>query len=109
MSAFDVKRIGRARQLYRWIRQIPYFLVLLGVFVAALFVLFDRWRRGTFIFGSALILGAILRAFMPSEKVGMLAVRSKPFDVFTMAGLGGLVIYLSLSIDSLGTGDQLAL
>ncbi|MFT3714635.1 MAG: DUF3017 domain-containing protein [Gordonia sp. (in: high G+C Gram-positive bacteria)] len=107
MAGYDVERITRARRRFRIIRQIPYFVVLAVVAVAAILVLMDRWRRGTFVFGSALILGAIFRAVMPAERVGLLAVRSRAFDVTTMAGLGMLVIWLSTSIDSLGTGDHL--
>ncbi|WP_238422160.1 DUF3017 domain-containing protein [Gordonia sp. 'Campus'] len=83
--------------------QIPYLLVMLGVLAAALLVMFDRWRRGSFVFGAALIVGAVLRAFIPSSQAGLLQVRGKAFDVSVMATVGGVMLWLAASIDSLGT------
>ncbi|NDK91971.1 DUF3017 domain-containing protein [Gordonia desulfuricans] len=83
--------------------QIPYLLVLLCVAVAAALVLFDRWRRGAFVFGSAMLLGAVLRGVLPPNQVGLLQVRGRLFDVATMASVGALVLWLATSIDPLGT------
>lgn len=83
--------------------QIPYLLVMLGVLAAALLVMFDRWRRGSFVFGAALLVGALLRAFIPSSRAGLLQVRGKLFDVSVMATVGGVMLWLATSIDSLGT------
>ncbi|WP_419231921.1 DUF3017 domain-containing protein [Gordonia sp. CPCC 205515] len=83
--------------------QIPYFLVLLGLLIAAVLVLFDRWRRGAFVFGTALILGALLRALIPTSRAGLLQVRGKFFDVAAMASVGALILWLATSIDPLGT------
>ncbi|KSU59751.1 DUF3017 domain-containing protein [Gordonia hongkongensis] len=83
--------------------QLPYLLVMLGVLAAALLVMFDRWRRGSFVFGAALLVGAVLRAFIPSSQAGLLQVRGKSFDVTAMATVGGVMLWLAASIDSLGT------
>ncbi|MET4164857.1 hypothetical protein ABID74_003746 [Gordonia terrae] len=83
--------------------QLPYLLVMVGVLVAALLVMFDRWRRGSFVFGAALLVGAVLRAFIPSSQAGLLQVRGKTFDVTVMATVGGVMLWLAASIDSLGT------
>ncbi|TYQ10947.1 UNVERIFIED_ORG: Protein of unknown function (DUF3017) [Gordonia westfalica J30] len=83
--------------------QIPYLLVMLGVLAAALLVMFDRWRRGSFVFGTALLVGALLRAFIPASQAGLLQVRGKLFDVSVMATVGGVMLWLATSIDSLGT------
>lgn len=83
--------------------QLPYLLVMLGVLAAALLVMFDRWRRGSFVFGAALLVGAVLRAFIPSSRAGLLQVRGKSFDVTVMATVGGVMLWLAASIDSLGT------
>jgi hypothetical protein len=40
---------------------------------------------------------------MPSERVGLLAVRSKPFDVGALVAVGGAIVWLAVSIDPLGT------
>lgn len=107
MTAHDVESLRRARQRHRIIRQIPFFAVMAVVTLAAILVLFDRWRRGSVAFGAALLLGATLRALLPTDRVGLLQVRSRPFDIAAMASMGVLVIWLATSIDSLGTGDQL--
>lgn len=83
--------------------QLPYLLVMAGVLAAALLVMFDRWRRGSFVFGAALLVGAVLRAFIPSSQAGLLQVRGKSFDVTVMATVGGVMLWLAASIDSLGT------
>lgn len=98
-----VRRIRRARRVRGYMVQIPYLLVLLVVAIAAALVLFDRWRRGAFVFGSALLLGAVLRALIPTSRVGLLQVRGRFFDVTTMASAGALILWLSTSIDPLGT------
>jgi len=93
----------RVRGVRAVLVQIPYLLVMLGVLAAALFVLFDRWRRGSFVFGAALLIGALLRAFIPSSKAGLLQVRGKFFDVAVMTTVGAVMLWLATSIDSLGT------
>ncbi|MAU83576.1 MULTISPECIES: DUF3017 domain-containing protein [Gordonia] len=102
-SVTRVRRGRNAARLRRYLVQIPYFVVLLGLLAAAVLVLFDRWRRGAFVFGSVLLLGAVLRAFIPTSRVGLLQVRSKFFDVAVMASVGSLILWLATSIDPLGT------
>lgn len=98
-----VERIRHARRVRAYLVQIPYLLVILAVIVAAGLVLFDRWRRGAFVFGSALLLGALLRALIPTQRAGLLQVRGRFFDVAAMASVGVLVLWLATSIDPLGT------
>ena len=71
--------------------------------LAAVFVTFDRWRRGVFVLGSALLLGSLLRALLPSERAGLLQVRGRAFDSALMASAGVAILWLATSIDSLGT------
>lgn len=98
-----VVALRRARRLRGYLAQIPFLLVLLVIAAAALLVLFDRWRRGAFVFGAALILGAVLRAFLPSERAGLLQVRTKLIDTSMMTLAGAAIFWLAASIDSLGT------
>jgi Protein of unknown function (DUF3017) len=42
--------------------------------------------------GGALLAGAALRLFLPVRRVGLLAVRSRAFDVVMLAALGAGVI-----------------
>lgn len=87
----------------RVLLQIHYVVILLGFLLAAILVLVDRWRRGAVVFGTALLLGAVLRAIIPSSRAGLLQVRGRLFDVTAMALVGALVLWLATSIDPLGT------
>ncbi|MGB3695860.1 MAG: DUF3017 domain-containing protein [Gordonia sp. (in: high G+C Gram-positive bacteria)] len=98
-----IESIRRARKLHGFIINIPYYTVLVVIAIAALLVLIDRWRRGAFVFGAAMLLGAVFRAFLPAQRVGLLQIRSRAFDIGAMAALGGTVLWLATSIDSLGT------
>ncbi|WP_232851212.1 DUF3017 domain-containing protein [Nocardia acididurans] len=70
--------------------------------VAVVFLAWDRWRRGTYVIGGATLLGAAFRMMLPTERVGLLAVRSKRFDVAWMAVLGGTIIAVAATISTLG-------
>lgn len=92
----------------RWLRTVrrnaPLLVVLAVVLVAIGFVLADRWRRGTFVFGIATLLAAGFRLCLDPEDVGVLAVRGQGFDVAAMTAVGVAIVWLSVSIDPLGTG-----
>ncbi len=83
---------------------LPLILIGLGLFVAVVLVAIDRWRRGTLVFGIVTVAAAVIRLVLAEDRVGVLAVRSRAFDVATLASFGGLVIWLGASIESLGTG-----
>ncbi|WP_067860626.1 DUF3017 domain-containing protein [Nocardia shimofusensis] len=93
---------GRAGRFLR--RNLPMVAVVLVVLVAVVFVASDRWRRGALIFGGAALLGAALRLFLPTVRVGLLAVRSKPFDVGALTLLGSSIVFLAVTINTLGVG-----
>ncbi|WP_067698479.1 DUF3017 domain-containing protein [Nocardia jejuensis] len=77
-------------------------LVAVVMVVAVVFLAWDRWRRGTFFFGGATLLAAALRMLLPADRVGLLAVRGKVFDVVWMTVLGVAIIVLAWTISSLG-------
>ena len=68
--------------------------VLLAVLFGLALVGQDHWRRGLSIVGLALLAAAGLRAVLPTRRVGLLAVRSRTFDVVVLAVLGGGVLAL---------------
>lgn len=72
--------------------------------MALVLVLLDRWRRGAFTFGVATLLAAWFRLILPETQAGLLAVRTRRFDVAVLAAFGGMIVWLTLSIDPLGTG-----
>ncbi|WP_438947981.1 DUF3017 domain-containing protein [Streptomyces durbertensis] len=74
-------------------RQWPILTVLGGVVVGLLLSLAEA-RVGILVVGGSLLLGAVLRRFVPS--VGMLAVRSRFTDLLTYSVLGTLIVVLAL-------------
>lgn len=83
---------------------LPLLAVAVVIAAAVVLVLADRWRRGAFVFGGAVILAGALRWALDSDQVGVLAVRGKRFDVAAMLTVGGVIMALAVSIDPLGTG-----
>ncbi|MFF0491211.1 DUF3017 domain-containing protein [Nocardia sp. NPDC004068] len=81
---------------------LPILLVVAVLVVAVVFVAQDRWRRGAFFIGGATLLAAALRLCLPTVRVGLLAVRSRPFDVGAYTLLGGSIVALAATISSLG-------
>ncbi len=80
----------------------PMLLVVAVLVVAVVFVAQERWRRGSLFIGGAALLASVLRLFLPQVRAGLLAVRSRPFDVVAYAVLGGTIIALAATISSLG-------
>lgn len=56
-----------------------------------------RWEIGAVTVGAAMIVGAFIRAVVPSRKVGLLKVRTKVVDVSGMlvVGIGIIVMVIS--------------
>lgn len=77
-------------------------LVVVVLVVAVVFVVQERWRRGSLFIGGAALLASVLRLLLPQVRAGLLAVRSRPFDVAAYALLGGTIIALAATISSLG-------
>lgn len=80
--------------------------VLVGIFVVAVVVtavllIMDRWRRGSFVIGSALIYLGMIRWMVDSEYLGVLAVRSRKFDSWFTILLGAATVFLAISVDAL--------
>lgn len=67
------------------------------------FAVTEHWRRATFILGSSLLWLSATRLVCDSARVGVLAVRSQRFDAVFTAVVGGLMLFLSSSVDALGS------
>lgn len=63
----------------------------------------EHWRRATFALGVGVIWLGAVRAVCDSTILGVLAVRSKRFDVVFSVILGGLMAWLAASVDALGS------
>jgi hypothetical protein len=76
-------------------RAISITAVLLVLGVGLLLVATDHWRRGATVLGAAAFLAGVLRLVVPERFIGVLAVRSKAFDVIfafvLAAGFGFLI------------------
>jgi Protein of unknown function (DUF3017) len=78
-------RQGKTRRRRRWWDEWP-LLVTIATAIAGLgTVASDHFKRGTFLFGAALLLGAVLRAVLSDEQAGLLKVRSRTIDLLTLA------------------------
>lgn len=77
------------------------FIVLLAA--AAWFLVADHWRRATFALGVAMLWLAALRLTCDSAKLGVFAVRSRRFDAAFSAVAGAALMFLSASVDALGS------
>lgn len=61
-------------------------------------VLTQHWRRGAILLGVALIVAAVLRAFVPIERAGLLAIRGRPVDVLCYGAFGVVIVVLAVQI-----------
>jgi hypothetical protein len=82
-------------------REWPFIVVAAGIVLGLVVVVaLDRFRRGTLLLAASVVLGAWLRALLPTERVGVLAVRGRLFDVVTLLVLGGALTVLALVVPS---------
>ena len=86
-----------------WAQRAGIVLFLFGVGVAGGYALTEHWRRATFILGASLLWLAVVRLTCDSRLVGVFAVRSRRFDALFATALGGLMVFLSASVDALGS------
>jgi hypothetical protein len=78
--------------------QLPFAVVLLVVAVAVLRIVQYHWRAGAALIGAALLLAGVLRAVLPTERAGLLAIRGKVVDIVTYAALAVAELYVALTI-----------
>ena len=76
----------------------PAAVVLAIAAIGLLRVATANWREGAVLLGGSLLVGAVLRAVVPLERAGMLAIRSRVIDVLSYTGLGLAVVLLALTI-----------
>ncbi|MBY0440549.1 MAG: DUF3017 domain-containing protein [Mycobacteriaceae bacterium] len=81
-------------------------ILLVGLIFAAAFGLVgtNYWRRGAVLIGIGVTVAAGLRLALSEERAGLLAVRHKGTDVAMLALVGAVMLYVSSTIDPLGTG-----
>ena len=90
-----VRRAGSQTSGRRWLRQIPYCVVLAGLAAGLLTVRGggQAVKSGTLVIAGALLAGALIRLVLPDGRAGMLASRRRLADVAVLAALGvGLLV-----------------
>ncbi|MDO5533165.1 MAG: DUF3017 domain-containing protein [Propionibacteriaceae bacterium] len=78
--------------------QWPLAVVLVGITIGMGWVALSHWKRGTFVIGVAFAVGALLRAVLPTDRIGLLGVRRRWVDVVCLGLLGAGIILLVLIV-----------
>ena len=73
----------------------PAALVLVIAAVGMVRVLTQHWREGAVLLGGALLVAAVLRMVLPTERAGLLAIRSRAIDVLCYSGFGLAMVVLA--------------
>ncbi|WP_433289720.1 DUF3017 domain-containing protein [Pseudonocardia sp. CA-142604] len=76
----------------------PMTLVLVIAALGMMRVLTQHWREGAVLLGGALIVAAVLRVLLPVDRVGLLAIRSRPVDVLCYSAFGVVISVLAVTI-----------
>lgn len=98
LAPVDAPDLGAPTTKQRWWHEWPLILVL-GTAIAGLAVVADNhFKRGTVIFGCALLLGTFLRAVLPEERAGLLKVRRKWIDVATLGFFAVATVTLAVVV-----------
>lgn len=94
---------NRPSRLPRWAQWVGVGVLCAGLVLGVVLLVTEHWRRATFMLGVCMLWVAVLRVLCDSRVVGLIAVRSKRFDVLFSGMLGAALVGLSVSIDALGS------
>ncbi|WP_257159370.1 DUF3017 domain-containing protein [Corynebacterium cystitidis] len=97
----DLKQ--KPSKLPAWVQYSGIALFVVGLAVASGLALTAHWRRASFVLGLTMIWLAVLRLTCDSRKIGLVAVRSRRFDTLFTTALGAAMVWLAVSVDSLGS------
>ena len=86
-----------------WLQWVFIALFCLGLVASGVMSLMQHWPRATFLLGAAMIWLAAVRRTCDSDRVGVFAVRSRRFDMAFSTALGAALVWLSASVDALGS------
>lgn len=89
--------------LPRWAQQVLVAVFVVGFVLSGVFAATEHWRRATFTLGAAMLWLSVVRLACDSETIGLVAVRSRRFDVCFTTVLGAAMMWLSWSVDALGS------
>lgn len=74
-----------------------------GFVLSGLYAATEHWRRATFTLGVAMLWLTVMRLTCDSKVIGLIAVRSRRFDAIFTTALGAAMLWLSWSVDALGS------
>nr|WP_284523287.1 DUF3017 domain-containing protein [Corynebacterium aquatimens] len=94
---------NRPSPLPRWVQYAMIVVFAAGFIAASLFSATEHWRRATFTLGATMVWVALMRLTCDSKVIGLLAVRSRRFDVLFCTAVGAGMMWLAYSVDSLGS------
>lgn len=86
-----------------WLQRVGVALFVVGFVISGIFAATEHWRRATFTLGAALLWLTLVRLTCDSKVIGLVAVRSKRFDATFTTALGATMMWLSWSVDALGS------
>ena len=90
----EAPRTLRSRLPDEW----PMIVVLAIAAIGLLRVATANWREGSVLLGGALLVAAALRAVLPPDRAGLVAIRSRIVDILAYSGLGLAVVVLAATI-----------
>jgi hypothetical protein len=79
-------------------RQWLLLLVLFGCLASFAVVALDHFRAGCLGFGISVGFAAVARTLVPARRVGLLVVRSRPFDLVVLYAMAGSLIVLAIIV-----------
>lgn len=86
-----------------WLQRVMWVLLVIGVLASGVFAATEHWRRATFTLGASMLWLAVVRFTCDSRVIGLVAVRSRRFDVLFTTALGAAMMWLAYSVDALGS------
>ena len=82
-----------------WVgRQWPLLTVLGGGVVGIVAIALDHFRTGSLLLSASVLFAALARAVLPARRVGLLVVRSRPFDVLVLLVMGLALLVLAIVV-----------
>jgi hypothetical protein len=84
--------------------ELPVAVVLLIAGGGVTAIVLSHWRKGIFLVGLAALVAALFRLVLRSRDAGLLVVRSRVFDVVSLASMGIAVLVLTHLVPAAGSG-----
>lgn len=72
--------------------------MLVGCLSSFAVVALDHFRAGCFGFGISVGFAALARTVVPARRVGLLVVRSRPFDLVVLYVMAGALVVLAVIV-----------